>query len=43
VTCADPDLAERLKSRRRTVLNPVKLRRYKDRETARKWISGIAA
>jgi DNA (cytosine-5)-methyltransferase 1 len=43
VVCFDPNLARRLKERPKTQLNPPKLRRYKDPETARLWLEKIAA
>ncbi|HEY2496167.1 MAG TPA: DNA cytosine methyltransferase [Candidatus Angelobacter sp.] len=39
VICADPDLDRRLKSRKTTQLHPVRLRKIKDPEEARRWLS----
>jgi len=43
VTCVDAGLAERLKTRKKTLLNPPKFRRFQTIAAARKWINGIAA
>lgn len=43
VICADLDLARKLKNRRKTTLNPARMRKNKDPEAARQWLKQIAA
>jgi DNA (cytosine-5)-methyltransferase 1 len=38
VVCANDDLAERIKNRRKTILNPARMRRYKSVEAAQRWL-----
>ncbi|MFP2925150.1 DNA cytosine methyltransferase [Pyxidicoccus sp. 3LG] len=38
VICASEELAERIKNRRRTILNPARMRRYKSVEAAQRWL-----
>jgi len=42
VICADPVLAMRLKKRRKTKLNPPRMRKNKDRNAARRWLQQAA-
>jgi DNA (cytosine-5)-methyltransferase 1 len=43
VVCGDPVLAQRLKNRPKTKLNPPRMRKNKDPEAARQWLQQIAA
>jgi DNA (cytosine-5)-methyltransferase 1 len=38
VVCASAELEERIKNRRRIILNPARMRRYKSLEAAQRWI-----
>ena len=40
IVCADPERARRMAERPRTVLNPVRMRKVKDLQSARDWLNG---
>lgn len=39
VVCANEELAERLRSRRRTILNPPRMRRFKTQKAVKRWVA----
>lgn len=40
IMCSDPDLARRMAERPKSILNPVRMRKVKDLQSAKDWLSG---